>query len=152
MKKPFYIVEVGLDSKYDYVMIRALDSKNAIYDDTSQFPWYIRLKSACFMCSYYTWETPKFEFDDNTRRYTSKPFDIQNSEISIKETFIKGLDSNNYLFTAFITDSQYRFIRVLKSLPIILFKKQPSLRHIISHKFMEDYNNIFIKKVQETII
>lgn len=152
MKKPFYIVEVGLDSKCDYVMIRALDSKNAIYDDTSQSPCYIRLKSACVMCSYYTWETPKFEFDDNTRRYTSKPFDIQNSEISIKETFIKGLDSNNYLFTAFITDSQYRFIRVLKSLPIILFKKQPSLRHIISHKFMEDYNNIFIKKVQEMII
>lgn len=152
MKKPFYIVEVGLDSKCDYVMIRALDSKNAIYDDTSQFPCYIRLKSTCFMCSYYTWETPKFEFDDNTRRYTSRPFDIQNSEISIKETFIKGLDSNNYLFTAFITDSQYRFIRVLKSLPIILFKKQPSLRHIISHKFMEDYNKIFIKKVQEMII
>ena len=123
MKKPFYIVEVGLDSKCDYVMIRALDSKNAIYDDTSQFPCYIRLKSTCFMCSCYTWETPKFEFDDNTRRYTSRPFDIQNSEISIKETFIKGLDSNNYLFTAFITDSQYRFIRVLKSLPIILFKK-----------------------------
>lgn len=152
MKKPFYLINVDLDSKYDYAMILASDGKNAIYDDTSQFPCYIRLQTVCFMCSYNNLEAPKIKFNDNARQYTSKPFDIPNSDISIKETFIKGLDGNRYLFKTFVTDRQYRFIRVLKSLPIIISKNQPSLRHIISHKFMEDYNNIFIKKVQEMII
>ena len=151
MKKPFYLINVGLDSKYDYAMILASDGKNAIYDDTSQFPCYIRLQSVYFMFSYDNLKAPKIESNDNARQYASKPFDIPNSEISIKETFIKGLDDNNFLCKTFVTDSQYRFIRVLKSLPIIISKNQPSLRHIISPKFTEDYNNIFIKKVQEMI-
>lgn len=147
----FYIIDVTLDPEYNNAIIIVGNSENAIYHGESSSAYYTNMKSGYFMFSYDNFDVPKINFNDNIRRYVSHPFEAQDLTISVKKKFLKGLGSNKPLSRTFVTDNKYNFIRVLKSLPIIISKRQPRLRHITSPKFMEDYNHIFIKKVQEMI-